>query len=179
MNRNRKILIGAGGGAALIAAAAALAVAAPDRPRGHMEADLNRDGQVAATEIQQSARQRFAVFDVNGDGRLVGAELALMHEGGRDGRGRGGRGARLAPPATAADAPQQAAPAAGQPIAAAQPPVRHDFDGDGDLSLAEFQRGIATRYMLLDSNGDGNVSAEEMQAAPRGMRRGGRGGGDR
>lgn len=177
MTRKNKILLGAGGGVALLAAAG-LAFAAPDGPQRFAAADLDRDGQVAAAEIQQVARQRFAAFDVNGDGSIAGAELELMHET-RSGRGgwdrhRGDRqreSRNAGPDAQAAPAPK---PATVQQAAAPQQArPGGDFDGDGAISLAEFQRRIATRYMLLDTDGNGTVSAEELKAVHEG--RGGRG----
>jgi hypothetical protein len=179
MTKNKKIWLGAGGGVALLAAAAALAASGHDGHRGGGPADVNRDGQVTSAEIDQTARQAFTAYDVNGDGRLVGAELALMHEG-REGRGRrhGGRAgpAPEAAPAQqgapAAAAPGQAAPAQAAPAVPAQPQLRNDFDGDGAVSLAEFRRGLATRYILLDTNRDGTVLQEEFAAAPRGGRGG-------
>jgi len=176
MTKRNKLLIGAGGGAVLLSAAAALAVGAPDGRHGRM-GDLNGDGQITTSEIDQAARQRFTAFDVNGDGNLTGEELALAHEGrGERSVGRqGGRGERrleqLAPTPPAAQ-PAQAGQAASLPAIG---PLRFDFDGNGAVSFAEFRRGMATRYMLIDSNRDGTVSAAELEAAPRGP--GGGGGG--
>nr|WP_314447338.1 EF-hand domain-containing protein [uncultured Sphingomonas sp.] len=183
MANRKKLLISAGGGVALLAAAAALAVGAPDGRHGH-PGDLNGDGQITTAEIDQAARQRFTAFDVNNDGNLTGAELALANEGrgerkaGRHGGGRGERGPDRPQPAPAA----AAAAAAAQPNQGVQPaqapaaaPLRFDFDGNGAISFAEFRRGMATRYMLIDANRDGTVSAAELKAAPHG--RGGWGGG--
>jgi hypothetical protein len=177
MTKKNKIWLGAGGAVALAAAAAGLAASSHDRPGRGGPADVNRDGQVTSAEIDQSARQAFTAYDVNNDGRLVGAELALMREG-RDGRHGERHGGRGGPPVEAAPAQEgaSAAPAPGQaaPAVPAQPQLRSDFDGDGAVTLAEFRRGLATRYILLDTNRDGTVSAEEFDAAPRGHR-GGRG----
>jgi len=177
MTKRNKLLIGAGGGAALLAAAAALAIGAPDLRHGRI-GDLNGDGQITTTEIDQAARQRFTAFDVNGDGNLTGAELALAHESRSEHHGgrQGGRGPeqRSAPTPTTAQ-PGQAGQA---PPLPAVGPLRFDFDGNGAVSFAEFRRGMATRYMLIDTDRDGTVSAAELEAAPRG-RGGPEGGGGR
>jgi len=171
MTKRNKLLIGAGGGVAILAAAAALAVAAPDGRHGRM-GDLNGDGQITTAEIDQAARQRFTAFDVNGDGNLTGAELDLAQEdrGERRGGRHGGRGG----PGPEQPAPAPAAGPAGQVTQVQPAPIRNDFDGNGAVSFAEFRRGMATRYMLIDTNGDGTVSAAELKAAPHG--RGGPGG---
>lgn len=176
MTKRNKILLGAGGGVAALLAAGALATAGPHGHRGG-HADLNRDGQVTSAEITQAARVRFNAFDVNRDGSLAGAELTLMQQerGERGNRRRHGtRGDRPIQPQPPQAQPQEASTVAASAATPAAAPIprqlRNDFDGNGAISFAEFRRGMATRYMLLDSNGDGTVSAEELKQG-----RGGRG----
>lgn len=45
-----------------------------------------------------------------------------------------------------------------------------DANGDGRLSLAEFQAVQGQRMMRLDSDGDGRISAAEWSAMPRGAK---------
>jgi Ca2+-binding EF-hand superfamily protein len=42
---------------------------------------------------------------------------------------------------------------------------RHDADGDGAITLREYQAAGETLFARLDANGDGRLSAEEMAAA--------------
>ena len=57
--------------------------------------------------------------------------------------------------------------------------LRLDTDGDGKVSVAEFEAPRLARIAALDADGDGEVSREEMRAArhERGGRRGGERGG--
>ncbi|HET9427080.1 MAG TPA: hypothetical protein VFO69_01845 [Allosphingosinicella sp.] len=67
MEKKKALRRVAGGGISLLALAAAAFALAPG-PKGRLIAlDLDRDGQVANAEIQQSARQRFAALDSNND----------------------------------------------------------------------------------------------------------------
>ena len=184
MNRKKKIILGAGGGIALLAAAGT-AFAVNADCSGRNRADLNKDGQVSAAEIEQSGKQRFAELDADKDGKLSGAEMP-RGRGGREGRGGHGRVER-----DGKEGPQlyevvQPAPVAAQQGAAPQPqaarqqvllaPVRAerpspDADGDGALTLAEFLAGHRQRLTRADSNGDGALSAEELAAPPHGQGR--------
>ena len=177
MEKKKKILLGAGGGIALLAATAAVAagLGMGCEPRGVAAADLNKDGQVSAAEVEQSGKQRFASFDANKDGKLTGDEMPRDRgDGGR--HGRGGEDdmpqAYQVVPAAAVTA-QPGAPA--HPGAAAQQPAvpqqvmlvpvrseqpRMDANGDGAVTIAEFLPGHRQRLTRADANGDGALSAE-------------------
>jgi Ca2+-binding EF-hand superfamily protein len=60
----------------------------------------------------------------------------------------------------------------GSSAAFAQPPV--DSDGDGRISLQEFQARGAERFARLDADGDGYLTREEIQGAREGFRSAGR-----
>lgn len=176
MTKRNKILLGAGVGIALLVGGIAVAVDDPHGDRQLAGIDLNNDGQVAMAEVNQVAGRRFAAFDVNTDGELTGAELLLM--AGTDGRGPRYRSADNDRPRTdMAVASPTTQIVTGQASAAQshQPVLPSDFDGNGAISAQEFSRGMATRYILMDANGNGIVSDAERHAA----RRGGGAGGDR
>jgi hypothetical protein len=174
-----KIAVGAGGGAALLGLAAAGFALAPERGGPGM-ADLNKDGQVTAAEIDQSGKQRFAQLDTNKDGKLSGDEMP-GGRGGHDGRGGYGRGERGGDGARLYQVVQPAPGSAGQPGALPQvqgapqqlllAPVRAegrsmDPDGDGAVTLAEFLAGHRQRLIRADTNGDGALSKAELAARP-------------
>ena len=50
--------------------------------------------------------------------------------------------------------------------AAASAAPRGDTDGDGKLSLTEYQTQMHTRFMRADKNGDGKLSLDEWLARP-------------
>jgi hypothetical protein len=193
MNKKTRIMVGSGAGVALLAAAAAAFALAPET-RGPAAADLNKDGQVSAAEIEESGKRRFAEADSNKDGKLTGAEIPRRREGhggrhGEGGRDRGPDGApmyQVVQPAAIAPTPGQAPPTAqvapALPGATAQPPApqtvmlvpvrpeppRMDSDGDGAVTLAEFMAGYRQRLARADRNGDGVISADELAARPHG-----------
>lgn len=63
--------------------------------------------------------------------------------------------------------------------AVAAPPLRADKNGDGTVSLEEYQQAAsaaaAERFARLDANGDGQLTADELQAGRRHGPRGPRG----
>ncbi|HEX7877726.1 MAG TPA: calcium-binding protein [Sphingobium sp.] len=125
--------------------------------------DVNRDGKLTKEdrEAGRQARldQRFAALDSDRNGQISKAEFAAGHQarlggpdgdgpGGRDGRGFGrhghhgfGKGGMVGGPG------------------------RGDADKDGAVTRAEFLAGPLAMFDKADSNKDGFVTAEEMQAA--------------
>jgi len=165
MEKTKALRFGAAGAIGLVVLAAAALAIAPER-RGLASMDLDKDGQIVSAEIQQSARQRFAEIDSNGDGRLTGEELPR----GRYGRGHGKHG-RGHDRDAARTKSWPAAPAAARPgsVPVQPQPVRRglagaDLDGDGALDLREFYARHLARAVRADSNRDGTISAEELEA---------------
>lgn len=54
--------------------------------------DVNGDGQIAKSEVQDRMAKTFAFLDINSDGKLEGKELRKGHPGGKHGGKRGGKG---------------------------------------------------------------------------------------
>lgn len=142
----------------MIAAGAALALpaAAHADHHGRQGVDADGDGIVTMAEVEAHTAQRFARLDADGNGAITQAEIeqmrAMMHErraermaeGGKDGerrKRRGGRGGQ------------------GQMF------ERADSNGDGQVTLAEFQAPALERFAKHDTNNDGAIDADERAAA--------------
>lgn len=106
--------------------------------------DSNADGTVSLAEVQEKRKATVAALDANGDGKL-GAEELINDE---IRRLRPGIEARVAARIAAQDA-----------------------DGDGLLSAAELATapGPEQAFRRFDSNGDGEITPEEMRAAHKHM----------
>ena len=175
MEKKKVLGLAAGGAVGVLAVAAAAFALAPER-RGLAALDLDGDGQIVNSEIQHSARQRFAERDANGDGRLTGEELPRRRHG-RQGRRGSGHDDFVATPAEpeqtqpTGDAAGAATPTAADPAPTAgqAAPVRRgfaaaDLDGDGALTLREFYAHHAARAARADTDGNGTISTEEIAA---------------
>ena len=105
-------------------------------------ADTDGDGKLSQAEAQAGMPrlgERFAVLDGDGDG-FISASDVRGHAAAGMGRGGSDRKARLA---------------------------EADSDGDGQLSQAEVEAAmprLAERFDAVDSNDDGLLSRDEMQA---------------
>jgi len=104
--------------------------------------DINADGQISKAEISAGREARFSASDANGDGVLSEAEI---------------RAAALKRAEARADRMVK------------RIMDRADDNGDGSISLAEFQdtpRHRGDRMMKrLDSDGDGVITRAEAEAA--------------
>lgn len=139
----------------LVMGGAAMAIAASGDRHGHHEArhearlnhmfetyDLNADGQITKAEITAGREARFSAGDTNGDGSLSEAEIR-------------------------ASLVKRAEARADRMI---KRMMEHaDDDGDGSISLAEFQdtpRHDGGRMMKrLDADGDGVITRAEAEKA--------------
>ncbi len=76
----------------------------------------------------------------------------------------------LAAPAFADDGPPPPPPGM-EPGGGPERIVRHflhdfDFDHDGKIARAEFDRGSAERFKRIDTDGDGVITEDELRAMP-------------
>jgi len=153
----KKTLLAGGFAALLVAGGVALAVT-NDPPAPSAERTMS------VAKIQQRSAERFKRLDMNNDGTITWAEAEAARDkwrgggdradgddhgdGGRHGHGRhgrghgggfgGGPGGRLA---------------------------QLDTDGNGAVSLAEYNAGTSARLARLDADHDGKVTRDEFRAA--------------
>lgn len=165
----------------LLAAAAAVlttavAAAAPGAGAGaggrFGKLDTDGNGSVTRAEMDAKAAERFAAIDADKDGFLTQAELSAHHEAAK---------ARWAERAKerAAKNPQRAEQRAerfakrGERMAerAGKQFARRDANGDGRISLAEFQAGSSRFFERFDADKNGSITQEELAKA-RGAHRG-------
>ena len=160
MEKKRMILIGAGGAATLGLAAAAAFALAPERPHGPMAMfDADKNQVLTLAEVRQGARTMFAQVDANKDGRATEEELRAHHAAMGKGEHRGGHGGRGGYGHERGEG--------GPPPGGPRRPMEMDSDGDGTLTLAEVEAGLAAHFTEADANRDGSVTQAEMDAVHR------------
>ncbi len=114
-----------------------------------MEGDQNGDGLLSLEELPERMRPRFTDLDRNNDAVLDSEELQQGLQRRRPGQGGGGPGG----------------------FNMADRMMRRDQDGDGKLSREEVPPGMTGRFDRMDSNQDGFLDQDELQAAAGRMRR--------
>lgn len=142
--------------------------------------DANKDGKIDATDrAAQRAEmqaQRFAALDANKDGSISKAEWD-QHDADRAAK-RAERGEKRAAAGEARDGARDGE-RRGMRGHHGQRGGRHggmggwmkaDADGDKAISQAEFQTAALARFDRTDANKDGQITAEERQAARQAMR---------
>ncbi len=187
----RKFLFVAVGAAAL--AGAGLAIAQEQGPRGPLRYDSNSDGVLTRQEFDAGHAARFTQMDANRDGQVTREERRAQHQA-RGGEGRRGghhraafsradanndgnitRDEFLARPnqmfdridanrngvIEASERPQPRQRGEGGPRRERFNP---DADNNGSISAAEHAAMGARMFERMDTNSDGRVTQEEMQA---------------
>ena len=129
-----------------------------------LQFDANKDGQVTRAEIEAGLAAEFHSADSNGDGRLDATEYQKFVE-----TRRAERKARLAAwRAQAGDSTQEQAP----PSPASYDTMKRiDWNLDGYVTPDEFGGRVRALAMRADRDGNGTVSAEEMQKSSTGRGR--------
>jgi hypothetical protein len=154
---------------AMTAALSGAAWAQQGNPGQHFldQWDADSDGSVTPAEVAAKRSEVFAMFDQDEDQTLSAAEWALVDDHmsmemgqGKDGHGKGmgmghgkgmghgmGMGRGMAGP--------------GQAVHEGMTPAFNDANGDGIVTLAEFDAASAKLFPLMDADGDGAVTAAD------------------
>lgn len=106
------------------------------------EAEGNADGGISADKHAATAGKRFEMMDKNGDGRITAAEINSSH------------GAESIVWANHPEAPAEK--------------IRNlDTNRDGVLSVSEYSAGSQKMFRMLDVDGNGVLTPQEMLIDPR------------
>lgn len=143
--------------------------------------DANGDGQLMLDEIPEAARARMGRADANGDGQLELSELqrpAAMRGRRQPGQGPGMRPGNDGPMNPGADRRMGMGMRPGQGGMMGSPDwiktvwQRLDRDGDGTIARKEVPENLQARFDQMDSNGNGKLESEELEAVAARMRTG-------
>lgn len=139
----------------------------PERPdRGAMAQqmierwDIDADDAVSDYEVDENTWRFLARADANGDGKITAEEFGNLRPpdgapGGGDGTGKGGDGKGFGRGGKGGFGGPRPEPAE----------VVAQMDKDGDNLISEAEAGEMWRWISgADTDGDGQVSADEMQA---------------
>lgn len=155
---------------AMTAALSGAAWAQQGNPGQHFldQWDADSDGSVTPAEVTAKRSEVFAMFDQDEDQTLSAAEWALVADHmsmemgqGKDGHGQGmghgsgqgmGKGKRKGMGGMAGP---------GQAVHEGMTPAFNDADGDGIVTLAEFDAASVKLFPLMDADGDGAVTAAD------------------
>ncbi len=106
------------------------------------EAEGNADGGISAEKHASTAAKRFEMMDKNGDGKITAAEINSSH------------GA-------------ESIVWANHPESSAEKIRNLDTNRDGVLTVSEYSSGSQKMFRILDADGNGVLTPEEMLIDPR------------
>lgn len=111
--------------------------------------DADSDGRVTAAEVVTKRSEIFAMFDQDDDKTLSADEWGLVveHMSLEQGHGASGNGMNRARP--------------GQAVHEAMTPAFNDVDGDGIVTMAEFDSASGKLFPLMDADADGAVTVAD------------------
>jgi Ca2+-binding EF-hand superfamily protein len=111
--------------------------------------DADADGSVTLAEVTTKRSEVFAMFDQDNDQILAKAEWALVeeHMAMELGKGGAGHGMNMAAPGAA--------------MHAAMTPDFNDADGNGEVTMTEFEAASVRLFPMMDVDGDGTVTTAD------------------
>jgi Ca2+-binding EF-hand superfamily protein len=120
--------------------------------------DANKDGVVSAEEHAAGAKQMFTRMDANRDGNVTAAEMDAAHEA-RGEHGRHHEGRHEGP------AKHDEAQHGGKhQLSSAEKIKVIDTNGDGSLSAQEHEAGSRSMFSKMDADRDGRLTLAELDA---------------
>jgi len=129
--------------------------------------DTNKDGVISASEYAGPA-PGFARLDVNEDGRIGPRELAMVFwmpmPQSRASAASLETSLTAAKPVSATTAPESARQAVTRPMALIRKVMALDTNADGKVGKAEFLKACEARFDRVDSDHDGSLTRNEVQA---------------
>ena len=130
------------------------AFAGDKKPMGMGPVDANNDGTVSTTEAMGAADKQFSHLDANKDGKITKDEFAA-----------GGK-------AALAKAPPKFLEKNKDKIEASRKKRFEMLDAEksGKITKVEMQADMQARHKKMDSNGDGNVTKDELVAFHKSMK---------
>jgi len=121
--------------------------------------DTDRNGTVSASEHAAGAKAMFERMDVNGDGRVTAAEMDAAHAAMH--RERGSEHAEHGGEDRHADSGEHRGP---HRMSSAERIKVIDTNGDGVLTAEEHAAGSRSMFARMDTDHDGSLTAAEIKA---------------
>lgn len=137
--------------------------------------DADGDGKVSATEHSDGAKQMFTKMDTNRDMRVSAAEMDAAHPMMKHGKDKHdattARDADGHDKENAADKSydKDAKMSGGKMMSSSEKIAKMDTNGDGQLSAEEHSTGAKKMFTKMDADGDGTLTAQELRDGQRTM----------
>jgi Ca2+-binding EF-hand superfamily protein len=123
--------------------------------------DADHDGSVSATEHAAGAKKMFEKMDADGDGIVTAQEMGAAHKDMPTGR------AESSSESSSSESTTGTASRLGKsdrPKSSASKIKMIDTDGDGAITAAEHEAGSRKMFDKMDKDHNGRLSAAEIQA---------------
>ncbi len=146
-----------------------IALAGGDKDDHMKMMDTNGDGKISSAEHAAGARTMFTQMDANRDGRVTAAEMDAAHPMKKDSKDKMARSEDGHDKENAADKSYDQAGHKGGKMSSSAKIAALDTNGDGQLSAEEHAVGSQRMFTKMDTNKDGNLSAQEMREGHRSM----------